>query len=685
MWIPDYVILKNLQTHEDTKFVFQRGETVMIEGKNEFVSDNQKSNGSGKSGIIEAVALAFLGEPVRKVRLQELVRDNEKSAELELALHNSISSDRMLIKRKFYANNTPSKLTFDMNDKPIEMSGVAHGTTLILEQLGISKEDLLNYYVVSKKQYTSFYYAKDKDNKALISRFSKSDRIDGIFDTIKTDITYDSDEVDKLDVDANNIEGQKTAYTEQLEGIVDPKVAKKAAIEAVDKQIGVNEGRIKDCEIDIETQTKLRDEIRDVQIKDNEKEIKDLKNKRDVIAPDNETTSKLAKDLTDVNQSIARHEDNVTAFKEQAKEYEGQRGVVKTERDAYDKLKTEIETTLAGEIECPQCKLQFVVDENVDVAEAKKMIGEISTEIEIRDKVMEELDADVIKANESVKSNKASIVAAENDAEKIKKTMNADKERIHELNGEIKTIERATVMLETDIDTKDKKIKQYHEDIVSYKDMIKEGEIEKKDIVKRSATNNRQELEDKLTEIEGKLADKAKERAKADNKVMEKTRLLEHFKQFKSFLANKSLKAIELRTNDSLSKLGSTLSIAVSGFTSNRDKSIREDISIGVYRNGILRGSFGKFSEGEKAKMDISTILGNQELINMSTDSGGLDLLMTDEITESVDAQGVGDILAALNKIDKTICVITHASNDEVKFANVVTIVKNELGISKIA
>ena len=65
---------------------------------------------------------------------------------------------------------------------------------------------------------------------------------------------------------------------------------------------------------------------------------------------------------------------------------------------------------------------------------------------------------------------------------------------------------------------------------------------------------------------------------------------------------------------------------------------VREKISISLLRDGVDCGSFGKFSAGEAARVNLATILAMQKLVNANCDDEkGLDLLVLDEILEAVD------------------------------------------------
>jgi DNA repair exonuclease SbcCD ATPase subunit len=110
---------------------------------------------------------------------------------------------------------------------------------------------------------------------------------------------------------------------------------------------------------------------------------------------------------------------------------------------------------------------------------------------------------------------------------------------------------------------------------------------------------------------------------------------------------------------------------------------LREKITSNILRDGFQEGSFFKFSGGEKSRIEIATISGLQQLINFNTNSGGLDILMIDEILESVDGKGIQLIAKSANKLNKTIGLITHVNVPSESDYKIVTIEKRNQ-ISKI-
>ena len=95
-------------------------------------------------------------------------------------------------------------------------------------------------------------------------------------------------------------------------------------------------------------------------------------------------------------------------------------------------------------------------------------------------------------------------------------------------------------------------------------------------------------------------------------------------------------------------------------------------------------GSFGKFSAGEAARVNLATILAMQKLVNGNCDGDkGLDLLVLDEILEAVDEAGLASMFEALNLLGGTVLVVSHGECGRRGYPHKLVIVK-ENGESRL-
>ena len=134
-----------------------------------------------------------------------------------------------------------------------------------------------------------------------------------------------------------------------------------------------------------------------------------------------------------------------------------------------------------------------------------------------------------------------------------------------------------------------------------------------------------------------------------------------HFVDFRSYLANKKVKAISGITNHFLELIGSDLRVEMLGFKKLKNGKIRDKITVNLLRNGVDCGSYAKFSGGERARVNLASILGLQRLTNNSAPKGkGLDLIVLDEVLEASDTTGIESSCAALNKLKVTSLMVTQ-------------------------
>ena len=74
MWKLLSIHAENLCAFKEFHYVLMQGVTTLIFGNN-MDNDSQKSNGSGKSALVEAVALGITGSPLRKIKNEEIIND----------------------------------------------------------------------------------------------------------------------------------------------------------------------------------------------------------------------------------------------------------------------------------------------------------------------------------------------------------------------------------------------------------------------------------------------------------------------------------------------------------------------------------------------------------------------------------------------------------------------------------
>lgn len=348
---------------------------------------------------------------------------------------------------------------------------------------------------------------------------------------------------------------------------------------------------------------------------------------------------------------------------------------------------------LAGTITCPVCRHQFLLsDENFNVEAARRQIKEHETE---KGK-LENLLAECRKQSESIEESEKKIHAGKRDltgqnvtweekiqeAEKSRRTVvglqeeaGQSKERVTrsinsiqtELDGiRRKLFDEAFSLLDDAYKSIRRNIGSRGEDIKAAESAIGILENTMKELKESSGSDILVSLETSLKEYRKQSSEAVIEKEKLEKQANELMRQADVFLQFKSFLANTKIAALAKVTNEFLESIGSDIRLHLSGFTSLKSGKVREKISVSLLRSGMDCGSFDKFSEGEKCRVNLATILAMQKLVNGNCEEDkGLNLIVLDEILSPVDEDGLASMFGVLNKSGITTLVISHGNISE--------------------
>ena len=158
--------------------------STLIFGQNK---DNahQQANGSGKSSLIEAIAFGITGSPLGDIKTEELINDEAEDAQVQLVFRNGFDGREFEINR-FISRSEAQRVEchiFDQQgqeiatDKTVQAS-VNDYNRFVLEELGVSKDELYNNYILCRNHYKSFLDSSDKEKKEIINRFSNGIIVD---------------------------------------------------------------------------------------------------------------------------------------------------------------------------------------------------------------------------------------------------------------------------------------------------------------------------------------------------------------------------------------------------------------------------------------------------------------------------------------------------------------------------
>ena len=752
MWKLKSIEAENLCAFRSLAYTLQQGVTTLIFGNNKD-NDSQQSNGAGKSALLECIAVGLTGSPLRKIRSEEIINDAAEQCCITLHLANDASNEELIIARSIPrkgASTVACKLyrggELVTTDEAVQHSVDAYNK-YILDKLGITREELLNNFVLSKYRYEDFLSSSDKEKKEIINRFSNGILVDEAIARVEEDIEPLSSEQQKIDLELAGIDGRIEMLQEQI--------AKEVA---VGEERGRNrESRIAELE---EAIASKREYIRthketlngiDATIAEVEKADKELQALEssdtsleeclkaiDALMPlfpdarrtDWNHTLRLKKEdlllaqasLENLDASVnhaeavlkekydafekfkVQYTDFVTKYGDKCEEYSTRlQEIDKTLRNLASRLEElrrkrrvisagidELSNKLAGSITCPKCGYEFLVAQpNFDIEAGTKelrlrqqQLSEINGNIEAEQNSSEEaemqqsklnserrtLDSDRSRWEQELSDHERAVCSATSEVERAEHNRKRTKAEVAAMQDEIDSIRRkAFDEFFGNIDernaTLSRERRKIVEDIRSAECAIETLQETIREVNEMAAEDLTLSLRKTLEQEKQRSMETAKRKFEIDDKVRALEVQRERFVQFKTYLANTKIEALSRITNEFLIGIGSDIRIRFDGYTVLKSGKVREKISISLLRDGVDCGSFGKFSAGEAARVNLATILAMQKLVNANCDDEkGLDLLVLDEILEAVDEAGLSSMFDALNALGGTVLVVSHGN-----------------------
>lgn len=451
MWKLAEIRINNIVSFHEASLSIEQGVATLIFGKNE---DNasQPCNGSGKSSLIEAISFALTGEQLRKVKsVEEIINDHAENAYVYVRLTNDYNNTTFTIERTI-SRNAPQSIEchkYDCAGVEIETDKTIQPTVsdynkLILCEIGLTKDEIYNNFILCDNKYESFFDCSDKNKKEIINRFSNGVIIDDSIDRLQQDMAPVVSELTVANNKVVGINGSISAIKNELEHVDEKKANARqergARIERLDEQI-------QKCRSDIEVveEKRKKAESRLILLNGLQKEVKGLDesnlslleayNEIKAMCEDNELEAvsefdkmseqykNLLSEQKNSIKQINRQIDDATATLKQSKD-EQQRYAESykkhcddetklTEKDIalkekinaeiskidvkLDKIEEDInankkrqaelsalisrnETLLNGAVICPKCQHKFFVNEDITVDDVKKTLDDLRSE-----------------------------------------------------------------------------------------------------------------------------------------------------------------------------------------------------------------------------------------------------------------------------------------------------------------
>lgn len=615
MWNPVKIEFKNLFSHVDSSYEFKNNRCVVIFGDNR-TDRSLENNGAGKTTLFEAICIALTNESLRNIKKDNFINREAESCFISFELHNPVLRKELIIQRTFFRGGKSVNVKiFENGIQNTQVTSVAEANKRVLELIGISREDLLRYYIISQDNHYTFFTASDTEKKEIMNRITSADMINPAIEELNNRKAIKQDELRLLSIETDKLSGKRKTLAEQRLELL---------------EAGNNDEEIAELE---------------ERISDTEDLLK--KNKEEALVIDEEIAI-VEKALNEITIP------DVSNLKAERKKKRSELDSFESELRELNRVKKNLKNELSDSIECPSCGHEFIQsDLGLSVEDAERLLSETDKEISKVTKKIEDAEAK-IKAL-TIKIEKAESV----------------QERYDEFEDKLNRLKRKCSNKKNEEQDLQKKIKRYEEQIVALKDEKKDNSAIKK-------------IEAKIKECDDEIS-KYNEAMKP---IEEELDLIKFWlfnmgrSGFMTYLANKSVKIIEGITNSYLRKFGVDISVLINGFTILKSGEVREKIDVFVSNDGVTSENFMAKSGGERGRVILAGVLGIQHLINLSSNSGGLNLLVFDECFHGMDSRGQENIIKIFEKMGVTILVITQNVSEGFNNENTLRVVK-ENGVSR--
>lgn len=443
MWKLRNIYAENLCAFRELDYTPLQGVTTLVFGNN-LDNDSQKSNGSGKSALIEAIAIGVSGSPLRKIKNEEIINDMSDECFVKLTFDNDSSTEIFIIERKLSRKSASSvKCSIIRDGKQIETdeavrSSVNEYDKYILEKLGITKDELYNNFILSKHKFQDFLSCSDKDKKEIINRFSNGVIVDKAIEKLTEDMAPIQSDLSQATLTVANIDGRIEILNEQIQAEENSQEQKAKSklqkIQEKEEAITLKRSEIREYNNKIEEANSSLDQLEIIdagvlKIEEDEDNAKTVIEKinalfaghitgisdwgKEIEKKENQIPS-LEKELEQITSSTNTVQEEIKALEagnniliKEYREFEAKYpGEIKKYEDAISlqqkeifsleetinrsaKAKRnlniaieEIKTKLAGAITCPQCSHRFLLSDNkFDVDKAGEILEQNKKEI----------------------------------------------------------------------------------------------------------------------------------------------------------------------------------------------------------------------------------------------------------------------------------------------------------------
>lgn len=398
MWNPRKITFNNLFSHHSSEYTFRENECVVIFGKN-YDQAGLENNGAGKTTLFEAIAIALTNESLRGVKKETFINRNANWCDVGLELENPVLGKKFAVYRKFFRGSSVKVEIYEDDVLNTQITSVNEANKYIYEVIGINRDDLLKYFIISQDNHYTFFTASDGDKKEVMNRITSADMVNSVIEDLSVQLKEKQAEYNDISLDKVRAVGKCDILEEQRETLL----------------------RSDDT---VEKLKQAKSELKDIEV-----EIKDLKQRRNAM--DVVDVFQLKQDRKKKKLEIEELDDSVSEIKA---------------------TKRHLEMELNGKVVCPKCKHEFIPNSSLGlpIKQIKQLIKESEEEINSQSIKREKIENEISKITKEISDGELvneNITTLDFDIKRQEKKKKNTLEEIEELeekiknNSELKNIE----------------------------------------------------------------------------------------------------------------------------------------------------------------------------------------------------------------------------------------------------
>lgn len=370
MWNPISIEIHNLFAHKNSTYEFKNNTCTVIFGDNKDDKGLQ-NNGAGKTTLFEAVCIALTNESLRGLKKESFINREADDCKIIFCLENSAMKMKLRIERQFFRGSKPAKIAiYENGELNSQIVSVNEANKRVLELIGISREDLLRYFIISQDNHYTFFTASDSEKKEIMNRITSADMVNPV--------------IEQLDLKFK----EKDAEYKQINDEIGKLSDKRELLEEQKKEVLANDNTVYEIKRITESKETAEEVIRD---------------KKNDIANYKKRIAELDRELSDIVLT------DVTELVRKKKKIQSECDDLESELLNNKKLLKKLKNELGLTITCPHCQKEFIPESQLNLLpeEIREAIGQLnketsvlSSKLEKREKSLEKVKKDILRAEE---------------------------------------------------------------------------------------------------------------------------------------------------------------------------------------------------------------------------------------------------------------------------------------------